>query len=333
VAHVPLAFAPALRYAKGEMPASLNILIVDDRPDSVLFLTEFLLSRKHRVATVGNGKEALAAVVRRRTANDPYDLMITEINLPGMDGLGLMRELKRRQEAIDFVISTAYAAMHPNLAHEAERLGCLGIFEKPADLARLDQTLSKASARKRTSPGTTKSEQPFFGTSRTVRAADVGTASLNRDRAPAGDGLERRGAPAEPAPPASYPSPLPFEDSPAQGNVRPGTSSYTPSESKPPPAAVALPAAPVLQPPSELFPADGPSLPAGPGTTRLRRTVTGTERVSRAAAVPSDGRIPDNSRAVACAHCAKPFMVANKPGSYSVICVHCGKLNRIEPLA
>src|SRR4051812_15072770 len=115
------------------MSQALNILVVDDRPDSVLFLTEFLLSRKHRVSTVGNGKEALSAIMRRKGANDPFDLVITEIPLPGMDGLAMLRDLRRRQEQIEVAICTAYAAMNPNLKAEAERLNCLGILEKPAD--------------------------------------------------------------------------------------------------------------------------------------------------------------------------------------------------------
>jgi hypothetical protein len=39
-----------------------------------------------------------------------------------------------------------------------------------------------------------------------------------------------------------------------------------------------------------------------------------------------------SSRAVACAHCHKVFMVATRNDSYTAVCVHCAKLNRIDPL-
>ncbi len=350
------------------LQTSLHILVVDDRPESVLFLTEFLLSRKHRVATIGNGKEALASVVRRRAANDPYDLVISELNVPGLDGLTLFKELRRRQEPIEVVVCTAYAAMHPTLRQDADRVGCLAIVDKPADLQKLEEIVTLTRGRKRASPGTSKTEQPFFGTSRTVRAADVKTASIRREPGPMSAGLERRDAPptAPAAPEASsmqYPSPLPFDegsdrlprrqvqsyshnssDAPLASGQKPPTGpEYRPGtgrESRPttdrqqrPPAAipVAPEAIPVPRPNASPGQANPPSKPLAPVTTRLRRTVTGTERITRTNP-PAGAAHPENSRAVGCASCGKTFAVVNKPEAYSVVCVHCGQLNTIDPL-
>ncbi|MBA2482410.1 MAG: response regulator [Planctomycetes bacterium] len=330
------------------MAQPLNILVADDRPDSVLFLTEFLLSRKHRVATVGNGKEALSAILRRKGGNDPFDLIISEITLPGMDGLALFRDLRRRQEPIELVICTAYASMNPHLKQDADRLNCIGILEKPADLSQLEEVIALASSRKRTTPGTARTEQPFFGTARVVRSADPKTTNtFRREQSQAGEGLERRTDPAPGS--ASYtrrPSPLPFEETelpPQPRQVQSYSHQAPTTDSIPRPVAIDQrpPAAiPVPQPsgasdrPPVASPSDAPPAavkPLAPMTTRLRRTITGTERITRSAP-PADAATSDNSRPVACALCGKPFMVVVKSATYSVVCVHCGQLNRIDPL-
>jgi CheY-like chemotaxis protein len=331
-------------------PPSLNILVVDDRPDSVLFLTEFLLSRKHRVATIGNGKEALAAILRRR-ANDPYDLVICEISLPGLDGLGMLKDLRRRNDPIETAICTAYASVHPNLAQEAERLGCLAVLEKPTDLGTVDALLEQVGSKKKTAPGTSKSDQPFFGTSRIVRKDEITTSRLRRESSTPGAGLERRGDTAAPdAPPARIPSPLPFEESDriprrqvqsfshnappvAQPATQPPTQTASGRIERPPSAIPLAPEAIVVPKPGEAAP---DSKPLAPVTTRLRRTITGTERITRSAPPPqpeAGAGVPAGSRAVGCALCGKPFVVLDKATAYSVVCVHCGKLNSIEPLA
>nr|MBA3709084.1 response regulator [Planctomycetota bacterium] len=284
------------------MVLPVNILVVDDRPDSVLFLTEFLLSRKHRVATVGNGKEALSAILRRKGSSDPFDLVISELTLPGMDGLALIRELRRRQEVIEVVICTAYAAMHPNLKQDAERLNCIGILDKPADLQRLDEVIAMAAARKRSSPGTgkitsgtAKTDQPFFGTARTVRSTEPSSGSVRRESA-TGDALEsRESTPVTTPSQRRHPSPLPFEETelppPPSRQVKSYSHQAPATDSIPrpvvidqrPPAAIPVPppAHPPGHPGTASFASDQPPAavkPLAPMTTRLRRTVTGTER-------------------------------------------------------
>jgi hypothetical protein len=80
------------------------------------------------------------------------------------------------------------------------------------------------------------------------------------------------------------------------------------------------------------------SPPISPQTARLRRSVTGTYvpgTASLGKANPPTHRLAagnQSSRAVACAHCHKVFMVAARNDSYTAVCVHCAKLNRIDPL-
>ncbi|MBA3700655.1 MAG: response regulator [Planctomycetes bacterium] len=152
------------------MGSILRILVVDDRPDSVLFLTEFLLSRSHRVETCGNGTEALEAIVRRHRTADAYDLLISDVAMPSMDGLSLLKELRRRHLTLPVALYTAFGSMHPNLSHQAQQHGCLVVLDKPIELRRVENLLDEVAARRNGSQRQEK-DQPFFGTSRVTRSS------------------------------------------------------------------------------------------------------------------------------------------------------------------
>jgi CheY-like chemotaxis protein len=171
------------------MGAILHILVVDDRPDSVLFLTEFLLSRRHRVETCGNGTEALEAIVRRHRTADAYDLLISDVAMPGMDGLTLLKEIRRRHLLLPVALYTAFGSMHPNLSHQAQQHGCLAVLDKPIELRRVESLLDEVVARRagtarqgtarhgtaRHQTGQSEKDQPFFGTSRVARSSTTTT--------------------------------------------------------------------------------------------------------------------------------------------------------------
>lgn len=176
------------------MGSILHILVVDDRPDSVLFLTEFLLSRRHRVETCGNGTEALEAIVRRHRTVDAYDLLISDVAMPGMDGLTLLKEIRRRHLLLPVALYTAFGSMHPNLSQQAQQNGCLAVLDKPIELRRVESLLDEVLARRagtgrqgtarqgtarhgtaRHQTGQADQDQPFFGTSRVARSSTTTT--------------------------------------------------------------------------------------------------------------------------------------------------------------
>ncbi len=180
------------------MSTSLHILVVDDRPDSVLFLTEFLLSRQHRVETTGNGQDAVDAVVQRQRSRDVYDLVISDVTMPTMDGLAMVRELRRRQVTVPVVLYTAYGTMNPNLNQQASQAGVLAVLNKPIELRRIESLLDEVAAR-RSGTGRRQSsaaEQPFFGTARVARPSSTRIERVTPDddevRNPATGALERR---------------------------------------------------------------------------------------------------------------------------------------------
>ena len=67
------------------------ILIVDDEAEIRETLAEILTGARHRVATVGSGREAL-----ERMAAEHYDVILTDIRMPDLDGRALYQEIERR---------------------------------------------------------------------------------------------------------------------------------------------------------------------------------------------------------------------------------------------
>ena len=196
------------------MADPLTILIVDDRPDTVLSLTEFLIARRHSVTLVGNVREAVAHLAKRREGTG-VDLVITELDLPGQDGLFLLRELKRRQDPAETVILTSHARDRTQLAQDADRLGVLAVLDKPVDLSRIDQVLLQVGWERTpgppaSAPGAKKDDQPFFGTSRTIRAEDVRTAQVRRESDTYGKSTHSERVP------VGRDTPLPFDEADAQ---------------------------------------------------------------------------------------------------------------------
>jgi DNA-binding NtrC family response regulator len=78
---------------------TMNILVVDDHQDMQDYLQDILSEQGYKVAKAGSADEALASLAR-----DEFHLVITDIKMPGMDGLGLLNEIKAGTGFSPFVI-------------------------------------------------------------------------------------------------------------------------------------------------------------------------------------------------------------------------------------
>ncbi len=86
------------------MPAD-KILVVDDEQSMTQFLSIVLRKEGYHVTAVNNGKDALEKVKA-----EPYDVVITDIKMPGMDGIQLLQQIKKHDPSLPVVIMTAYAS-------------------------------------------------------------------------------------------------------------------------------------------------------------------------------------------------------------------------------
>jgi phosphoserine phosphatase RsbU/P len=119
-----------------------NILVVDDEPDLEILITQRFRQRirgnELSFQFAGNGEEALAKL--QSSAN--MDVVLTDINMPVMDGLTLLLRLREAHPLLRPVIVSAYGDMS-NIRTALNR-GAFDFVTKPIDFADLEITLDKA---------------------------------------------------------------------------------------------------------------------------------------------------------------------------------------------
>jgi adenylate cyclase len=124
--------------------ASAKILAVDDEPDFELLITQRfrrqIRDEEFEFRFAHHGEEALTAL----SAEPDIELMLLDINMPVMDGLTLLNELRERQLPVQAIIVSAYGDM-TNLRTAMNR-GAFDFVTKPVDLSDLEITVRKALA-------------------------------------------------------------------------------------------------------------------------------------------------------------------------------------------
>ena len=120
---------------------SVSILVVDDEPDvAELFRQRF--RREARDGTyvmhfAGSGEEALDQLAEE--IEPELIVLLSDINMPGMDGLELLREVKRRRPDLPVMMVTAYG--DDERRRRARDLGAFEFLTKPVDFDRLKEQL------------------------------------------------------------------------------------------------------------------------------------------------------------------------------------------------
>jgi NtrC-family two-component system response regulator AlgB len=114
-----------------------SVLVVDDEPKIRAHLATYLGGLGHQVRLAAEASEAL-----RCAAAEPVDLVLSDVRMAGMDGLALLRELRRRQPDAPVILMTAYATI-PG-AIEAMREGAFHYLVKPFGLDELGLLVERA---------------------------------------------------------------------------------------------------------------------------------------------------------------------------------------------
>ena len=113
-----------------------SILIVDDAKNIRDHLTSYVRGLGHRTKGAGDAREALAAL-----AEDRFDLVISDVRMPDMDGLALLREVRGRRPDAAVVLMTAYATVPQ--AVEAIKAGAYEYLVKPFTLEQVGLLLDR----------------------------------------------------------------------------------------------------------------------------------------------------------------------------------------------
>ncbi len=112
-----------------------RILIVEDEPDIRRILQLFLTEKGFQVKVADQPARALEVLEQ-----GPVDLILSDVRMPGMSGLDLLRYMKQHDPEIELVLMTAYSSVKD--AVEAIRLGAADYVEKPIDFRRLERVIA-----------------------------------------------------------------------------------------------------------------------------------------------------------------------------------------------
>ncbi len=116
-----------------------RILIVDDEPSVCRILKRGLdkLNKGYEVITAGDGYQALEYI-----RNQPFDLIVTDYKMAGLDGLALLEEIKRIQPDTRVVLMTAYGS--DEVEARARRLNAYRYLAKPLEMDDFRQMVQEA---------------------------------------------------------------------------------------------------------------------------------------------------------------------------------------------
>lgn len=104
-----------------------SILVIDDEKGICAFFEKVLTKEGYRVLTALSGDRGLAIIKMEKP-----DMVLLDLKMPGMDGIEVLRQIKKIDKNIVVIILTAYGTMET--ARMAMRLGAFDYLTKPFDL-------------------------------------------------------------------------------------------------------------------------------------------------------------------------------------------------------
>jgi len=134
------ALSPTLPGAAARPARALNVLLAEDTPANVVIATSFLGKLGHRVKHAANGREALNLLAAER-----FDLVLMDVEMPGMDGLTATRLLRAGEagglnRAVRVLAMTAHVL--ESFREQCREVGMDGFLAKPVSFGSLRETLA-----------------------------------------------------------------------------------------------------------------------------------------------------------------------------------------------
>ena len=114
------------------------ILVVDDSADNLAVISLNLQYQGYRVVTAGNGEDAVSVA----TQTQP-NLILMDINLPALDGLGATRRIREHEGLRDVPVIAITAFGTEGFQRAAYDAGVSGYLTKPLDLDRMNQLVAR----------------------------------------------------------------------------------------------------------------------------------------------------------------------------------------------
>ncbi len=117
--------------------SGLKLLIVDDEVEFLEPMSARLSRRHIQCATAENGEQAL-----QKLAVQPFDCAVVDVKMPGMNGLDLLRLVRREYPGMAVILLTGHASVE--LGVQGMELGAFDYLMKPVDVDELLDTVRRA---------------------------------------------------------------------------------------------------------------------------------------------------------------------------------------------
>jgi len=121
---------------KKKLTQEEKILIVDDEEIMRSFLLDVFVDEGYDLDLAANGEEALEKISQNK-----YQLIITDIRMPGVDGTEVLRKAKEVNPKTEVIIITGYAT--PQIKQKCQRLGAAYYIAKPFQINQIRALVNK----------------------------------------------------------------------------------------------------------------------------------------------------------------------------------------------
>jgi len=118
-----------------------NILLVDDEVRFVEILAQRLQARGLNVDVATTGEKAIAL-----TKATDFDAVLLDLSMPGMDGIEVLREMKKTNPLLQIIILTGQGSIQATV--EVMKEGAMDFMEKPVDINKLLEKITEAKLRR-----------------------------------------------------------------------------------------------------------------------------------------------------------------------------------------
>ena len=123
------------------MEETRRILVVDDQESMRTLLQDMLEVIGYDVTLAEGGEQALTHV-----NSSSFDLVLSDLNMPGMDGAALLKAIKASWPELPVIIITGYGTFHTEKRVMKE--GASGYISKPCTLSKIEKTISSVLSHK-----------------------------------------------------------------------------------------------------------------------------------------------------------------------------------------
>jgi CheY-like chemotaxis protein/anti-sigma regulatory factor (Ser/Thr protein kinase) len=129
---------------------SLRILMIDDEPELRQLMSDVLEIHHHKVALAAGGKEGVAMFLASLEERHPYDVVITDLGMPDMDGHQVARAIKEESPRTPIIMLTGWGTMMKADGEAAPEVDA--VLSKPPRIQELNSLLYKIFAGRDTTP-------------------------------------------------------------------------------------------------------------------------------------------------------------------------------------